>query len=210
MRKDIIDEFIKQGGTQEDSKVLIELTNELDFEVGSIKVNKIDHKKLRKPITYTIILPENPQKPIYIKYYTDGFGNTSFTEAILENHKFYKMIIKTTSLLDKTTLEYIKGYIKIPNTGIYLFEGTAKNIISIRYYQEKYFQDNADDKTHIYLNNLSLNKINFTPSNETILSFDLTTSPYETVNNLFRNPHIITDAITYTLPLAKKLQKSSN
>ena len=62
MRKDIIDEFIKNGGKEEDTKSLIDVSNGLDFELRSVSVHVESGE--RKNTTYALITPKTKEKAI--------------------------------------------------------------------------------------------------------------------------------------------------
>lgn len=198
MRKDIIDEYIKNGGIKEDIQELIELTNNLEFELHSVKLIERKNEDPNKRRTSSIILPKTMQNQIYITYTKGHYYNTSYTIATLENHKLSKFGIKTSTDTNKTTINYFKGYIKPKNDGIYLFEYINNEQLNIKYYDEESFKKYFDSKKIIFLNNLTLDKIDFEPTFTTIIDFDINTSPFTAINNLFINPEIITNTTSKT------------
>lgn len=193
MKKDIIEEYIKSGGKVEDTNELLELTNNLDFELDHIKTYTRS-KDTTKRNTASLILPKNKEKQIYIMYTVNYYNNTSYKEAILEKHRLVKFGIRTKTINNVKTIDYIKGFIKIPNIGIYLFNKTINNEINIKFYEYSYAKEVFNGKLPIIINNLTFDRIDIEPTQETNIEFDTSTSPYEYINYIFRNTDLITNA----------------
>ena len=202
MRKDIIDEFIKNGGKEEDTKSLIDVSNGLDFELRSVSVHVESGE--RKNTTYALITPKTKEKAIFIQYIASHKDNTSYTEVILADDRMSKMSVKTSTFPNKKILDYFKGFIKIPNDGLYIFAGYRNNELNILYYDEEYFTKQNNTRINRLLSNLTLEKINVEPTFKTCIEIDITTSPYEKINEIFKNHDIITQPIETVAKNTKK------
>lgn len=197
MRQDIINEFIKNGGTPEDAKDLALLTKDTTFELKKVDVHIKKYEKLHKTTTYTTITPNSIDNPTFITYITNYKSNTKYTEASLKYHNTIKMGLKIDKNDDLESIDYFKGFIKVSNDGIYTFSTINNNTILIKYYDYLYFYEQLNTYPNLlrYLDNLSLDKITFEPNLTATIDIDNQITKFELLNYLFLNPETITKSI---------------